>query len=601
MPMTHEHKYGLDFPKNFPAPMIELMCWKKYQFAPFTHGNLNHPGEHWLRAIRMLFTPAQLSISPWSEEFAMHFAVEDELMIWGCASCEKSHMAALGLVTFWITDPTETLCLFASQTREMLKLRSWSSVVDLFGKLKEHPQYAIPGKEARTSMAIINDYDSDSDSGASSKSVKASIRGVAVTDSGSSLRGCHTRWAAICYDEINLMRPDVYDERLNIQLGAVKCKVLSLCNPSSFNDLAGRIAEPEAGWSSVDHNTESWRAKKGALVIHRSGYNSPAVKEEGGAEKYPYLISQKGIDAIIKSEGSADTPGCWSMIFGYPVPSGTEATVISEMEINTYEACAPVVWAAGQEPVAIAALDAAFTAPELGGDNCILLTARVGRGVPGIPTIVFDPPHYLVISASSKIPVARQIANQVRDILFDNNILLSRLAVDSSGTQSMADVIDMELSGPGGASCVRYNYASKATDALTYGGRETYADRYSDLATELWMLTASFIRTRNIRQLPAEAARQLSMRRVIRRTRNTKLSLESKREFSKRLAGASPDEGDAVAMACGIARDVLGFSPGQSPSQFTMPINSPVQLSQFPRRLQLKTSYGARAILKGYT
>jgi len=597
MPEHFKRRYGLDFPHQLPDPMIELMCCKKYREEPYKHGNLLHPGEHWLRGVQGLFTPEQLTISRWTREFAEAWGVEDSIVIWGCAASEKSHLAALGLLTSWVVDPQDTICLLASTTRDMLRMRSWSSVVQLFGMLKAHPQYIFPGKESRTSMAIINETEEETESGAHARSVKASIRGMAVNE-GSSLRGAHGKYLILCLDEVNLMRQETYDERINLSVGCTRFRMISLCNPSSFTDLAGRISVPIDGWNSVDSETPSWRTKEGTLVIHRSGYMSPAVLEPNGAELYPHIINQAAIDRIARETGSEQSLGMWSMVLAFPPPSGTQATVLTETELNVYEAQAPAVWAAGETPVKIAALDAAFTSPEDGGDGCVLQFASVGRITPGLPAIVFEPPHYLIISASSKVPVTAQIVGQVRELLAENNVPVSRLGCDDSGLQGLGDAIETAL----GLGVIRFNYANKATDALTLGGRERYEERYANLITELWILMASFIRCRNVRNLGNEASRQLTMRRLLRRTKVGKVGLELKKEFKKRTGGASPDEMDSAAMVAGVARAVLGFHPGKAPEQFSAPSFSPPSLSRGKGgiKVSLKSSYGSTKGPKGY-
>lgn len=596
--MTYKRAYGLDFPREYPDPMIELQCCKKYREEPYKNGNLLHPGEHWLRGVQMLFTPEQLRVSRWTREFAEAWGVEDSIGIWGCAASEKSHLAALGLLTSWACDPTETICMLASTTRELLRMRSWSSVVSLFEMLKAHPKYVFPGKEAKTSMAIINESESESESGAHARSVKASIRGMAVNE-GSSLRGAHSRYVILCLDEVNLMRQETYDERINLSVGCKRFRLIFLCNPESFTDLAGRISVPIDGWNSVDCETPSWRTKEGTLILHRNGYFSPAILEPNGEELYPHIINQKAIDRIVRETGSEDSLGCWSMIKAFPPPAGTQATVLTETEINVYEAQSGSVWAAGSAPIKVAALDAAFTSPEDGGDGCVLQIASVGRATPGLPVIVYEPPHYLVISASSKRPVTEQIIGQVREILDQNGIPITLLAVDDSGLQGLGDALEMAM----GLGVTRYNYANKATDAITLGGREKYSERYANLVTELWVLFASFVRSRNVRNINVEAARQFTMRRLVRKAKGAKVTLETKREFKKRTGGRSPDEADSAAMVAGICRDVLGFLPGKFPERFHQPISKledPYTGKPFPQRLRLKSSYGSLGSLSGY-
>jgi hypothetical protein len=66
---------------------------------------------------------------------------------------------------------------------------------------------------------------------------------------------------------------------------------------------------------------------------------------------------------------------------------------------------------------------------------------EVGTAVDGAIVANFLPPHILKIEASSPDPVTYQLTNQTIEILQALNIPASRLAVDDSGTQSVADVL----------------------------------------------------------------------------------------------------------------------------------------------------------------
>ena len=581
--------YGLDWDASWSEVYVDLVCAKKWREFPYKHGSLLDPYEHLLRACKALYTPAEFSISPWTEEHAVDWTTEEFCITWGGASCSKSNDYGNFCLLDWITDPTLTVTLMASTTREMLKLRSYEAVVRYFNILKRNPYFIVPGKESRTSCAILNSNDPDSPEGA--QTPKASIRGVAVNDGGS-IQGAHLPYVRLILDEMALMKQKTFDDRVNLSIGASKdFKFIGLANPESRFDISAKAATPIDGWNSVDEHSTSWRSVYGQ-VRHHNGFDSPSLKNP---ELYPYLVSQKQIDKVIREEhGNEDSIQVWKMIKGFPAPQGMEDTVLTEADLITFGAQDGSTWAAGIEPVRVAALDAAFTH---GGDGCTLQYADVGRIVPGIAAIVPGPLVYLEIAASSKLPVSAQILGQVRELLQEWGVNTGLLAVDDSGTQSIADVIEMGIA-PG---VTRYNYANVASDLLTVGGQVKFCDKYADKITELWVLAAEFVRARQVRNINLYAAQYLTMRRFRRRQKNAKVGLESKEEFKKRIAGRSPDEADVFAMLCGIVRDKLGFCPGKSPQPYSMVQHSVVQPSNFPKRLQLKSSYGARSNLKGYT
>lgn len=83
-------KYALDWPSEVPDAFIELTLAKKWRFEPFCHGSLLDPGEHLLRAVRLLFAPEQWTISPWTEQHAHAWAAEDFSVWLGAASTGKA-------------------------------------------------------------------------------------------------------------------------------------------------------------------------------------------------------------------------------------------------------------------------------------------------------------------------------------------------------------------------------------------------------------------------------------------------------------------------------------------------------------------------------
>lgn len=589
--MKFKRRYGLDFPETYHDVYIDLLCAKKWREEPYKHGNLKNPWEHLLSACRTLFTNEEFCISPWTEEHAVDWTSEDFCITWGGASCSKSNDYGCFCLLDWITDPSITVTLMASTTREMLKMRSYEAVVRYFNLLKRNPYFLVPGKESRTSCAILNNDDPDNEGGGAT-TVKASIRGVAVNDGGS-IQGAHLPYVRLILDEMALMRQQTFDQRTNLSIGAKDFRFFGLANPESLFDLSARASVPLEGWNSVDEFSTEWRTIYGK-VRHHNGFRSPAIT---APEKYPYLVNQKQIDkALREANGNADDPAIWTMIKGFPPPQGVERTVLTEQELITFQVQETAAWAAGQEPVKLAALDAAFTHT---GDGCVLQFAEVGRIQPGVAALVLTDTIYLEIAASSKVPVRQQIVNQVREHLSAKNVPITMLAVDDSGTQGVADDLEMMI-GPG---VTRYNYGHKASDKHTMGGRDTFEDRYANKVTELWVLFSEFARCRQIRGLKEAAAKQITSRRFTKSLKNAKTMLEGKTEFKKRIGGRSPDEADAVCMVAGIARDVLGFFPGKAPDSVARPAFAPRPFRHGRSGISnpLRSSYSTAGRVSGYS
>jgi hypothetical protein len=549
-------KYGLHWPREIDDIFIDLILAKQWKFKPFCHGDLLEPGEHLLRAIRALFTREQWTISPWTEQHAHAWAAEDFIVILGGASCSKSSDIGGFCVLDWITDPRETYIALASTSVPMLKLRSFESVVRYFRILKSHPTFTIPGKESMSQTAIINDNDADDSTTTAAATAKASIRGVALSDGDEAkavarLAGAHLPWVTIVLDEGSALPEAAAKARFNAAAGSKRFRFVTLANPVSIFDEATKFAEPLGGWGSVDETTEFWRSRFG-LVLHHNGFQSPAIVEENGAEKYPYLINGEQIDRMLSEVGgNEDDPMVWRMAKGFPAPQGLESTVLTSVDLVTFHAFEQPVWREDTVFQEVAGLDPAFTSD---GDGCILQRARIGMTREGLLTICFHEPDILTISASSGRPAAYQVSDQTRALAAQYNLPIDNIDVDDSGTQSVADIIEVES----GKRPMRRNFGAKPTDAPTKPGDPRC--RYANLVTEIWHRVAGLVRENQVRGFPKKAASQFCSRRY--RKDRIPLALESKAEYKKRWSGQrSPDEGDALALCVMAAVRVAGLAP----------------------------------------
>jgi hypothetical protein len=553
-------KYGLDWPDTWHPAMIELTCWKHSREPPYCHAKLLPPADHFFNATNMLFTREQYTPDPWSRRMVEAWCKYDLIVCWGAASCGKSQTFGLLALLDYITDINDTVTLMCSTSKGMLALRSFASVKQYYTILKKNKEYALPVKEAKAVMAICNDLDAESDEDI--LSTKAGVRGVAVAEgteeeSRTKLQGAHLPYARLILDESEAMRDSAFAVRSNMSIGAGKSfKFVMLCNPASYKSKTAYFAEPKEGWGSIGLDSEMWETKVGGVCLRFDGFKSPAIVEPDGPRKYPYLITQEQIDRVVEeAQGNLDAPEIWQMIRALPPPAGAERALLTEKELIAFEAQSAAIWANEGDIVRLASLDPAFTSD---GDSCVFQTATVGRLNTGQAAIAFDPPQYVPILASSPRPVTFQIADYVRKALAEQGVPVANLAVDDSGTQSVADVIDVEI----GRGCTRYNYGTKPSERpLSYANPTPARDRCKNLVTEMHILSAEFVRARQVRALGDKAAQQWTGRRF-RKDGAIGRILEGKRDYKKRTGQKSPDEGDAAVMICTLARDRFGFLPG---------------------------------------
>lgn len=546
--LEYKQKYGMDWPVNMPDWQIDLYCAKHWRERDCRDASLEDPDVHMQRAIRHLFTPEQFTPNRWSDLMIRLWCTEEFFTVIGAASTGKSNTIGMLACLDYLTHSRKTLTLLVSTTRQMLEIRSYESVMRYYNYLREKGDWGVVLNRQR--MAILNRDDETKDASAE---VKAAIRGVAVKqgtveEAKSNLQGAHLPHVRLIIDELQQAREAAFEARHNLSAGTKDFKFVGLANPDSVYDLSGRASKPKdpRGWAAVTVDDEQWDSIFGKC-LHLDGLKSPAVVEPDGAEKYPFLLKQADIDRIIKqNQGNEDAPSIWTMVRGFPPPQGILPTILTEAAIRKFRMQEPVQWQ--DTYVTYGSLDPSFTS---GGDGCILRPFRVGRSTEGAYTIFFMPPRYIQLRVSSDVPIQYQIAAQVEVIGRELGFTPDRMVVDETGTQRVADVIEMQWGKVGW----RYVGSERASELPVSPADPTPSnERYKNRVTEAWYSVAMAGEQNSIRGLDDEAARQFTMRYV---SPGKPLKIEAKEDFKDRLH-ASPDEADSVAMAVQFVRERLG-------------------------------------------
>jgi hypothetical protein len=270
-------------------------------------------------------------------------------------------------------------------------------------------------------------------------------------------------------------------------------------------------------------------------VLHFNAFHSPRVTEPDGDKKYPFLMSKKEMDTIIREAGgNLEDPMVARMIVAFPAAQGTQNTVLSSADLDTFKPCDTARFMPGAPTKRLCAIDPAFTAE---GDGCAFLTGTLGTGEGGGVLLALDPPKLIPISSTSTEPASYQVVRQCVELCQERGVDLADVAIDDSGTQSIADIWFRETGRPP----VRYNYATKSSDPA----------EWSNLVTEMWYRVQEWVRSRRIAGLDPKAANQFCTRCF---KKIKPKQLESKKEFKQKMEGRrSPDEADATAMLVMLA------------------------------------------------
>ena len=576
--MAFVTRNGLPFDSRIPWWQAELMCWKHWREPEYGGGKVVvDPHQCFLRAMRHLLTSDEWKISPWTELHVHDWTHENDIIVWGGASCEKTNTYGLMACVDWLIDPGRTITLLVSTTLQGLMKRTFESVVRYHSILKSRSDLNFEGKLAASAKAITQDG-TDEVRPASGKSIKMGIWGVAlkdgpVQDSVSKIRGAHAEYVNYIYDELSqapeaAMAPELH---ANLLTGAKFYRFAGLTNIDDFDDVAGRHSVPAGGWQSVDIESESWRTASGRFVRRLDGLKSPAIVEPDGEKKYPHLLNRRQYDAIVRQNGgNPDAPAVWRQVRAWPPAVSSRPTPLTlaeaqqwGMTITPASATEPVRWLAKPTP-------AVGVDPGFGGDDCDVQVVWVGTLSDSRKAILFDAVRKVPIMGSKKDrTVLDQIYEYCMPLFQTIAVRPEHVGFDDSGPQSVADYF-ARLWSP---AVRRYSFGAKPSEKpVSHFDTRLCSDRYADQVTELVYLFREYGQYRQILQVPEVTLSQITRREVIRH--GGRLKLLSKDDYRKATGLGSPNEMDSAAVALGVVRDSLGLAPGATEFSLNGPIES---------------------------
>ena len=565
--------YGYEWPQGTTRELAGLVIGKKWREFAAAGVEFRDPWLPMLDAARSLVPEEYLKVSELTEQHFHDWVMEPFLITWGSASSSKSNDTGLLVVLDWITDPYDTVALVGSTTKDALRYRTWESIERYFGVLKQHPRFAVPGKITQTGYAILNDREADDNP--LSQGAKAGIHGVALNDGGK-LQGAHLPYVRLVVDELATIsnHQDILTTIENLQI-AKDFRFVGLANPETWSNPSCQYAIPEGGVGSVTVDTGSWRSSFGCFVRHHDGLKSPCVLHPELAPKFPFLTQRRHIDAALKrAGGNADAPHFWKMVRGFPMPASDGGNVVLDESVAIrsrvaepgppFDPATLVASAAGADPAWTENGDSACYA------RCWVRTDAFGRQyldfTGGLRRLALDASRF------KEHPAVEQMRLQVlAELRQPYAPPFSRLAVDSSGNQGLAD--DLVIYA-GAAGILSVNFAERASEApmRAFDARPAKEIVY-DRGTEAWCVLAEFCRAGQVKGLPPEVVRALTTRRFaanmvkdasgVKRPAGvrTPLRLERKEEFKARYGGSSPDEADACAMAALAVKERVGLIP----------------------------------------
>ena len=571
MSTTYKKLYGWEWPVDMTDDNIRLTIGKKWREYKEEFGfEFRDPWVPMLDAARHLFGD-YLKVSEWTEQHFHDWVMEPMVMTIGCASSGKSNDTGAIFVLDWVTDPYDTIILVGSTTKDALRLRTWESI-ERYLKVLQNGMFSVPGKLVPTGCRIVNDRDYSDDPAA--QGGKAGIHGVALNEGGK-LQGAHLPYVRLAVDELATIynHEDIKTTVENLQI-AKDFRFIGLMNPETWSDPSCQYIIPEGGIDSVTVDTGSWRSTYGCFVRHHDGMKSPCVLHPELAKEFPFLTQRRHIEAALKrANGNAGAPRFWKMVRGFPMPAGTGAQTVLDEAIAIRNKVSepappfdPVTWRGTAEGI-----DPAWTE---GGDDACRARCYLRVDMYGKPYLDFTNGIVkLKIDATivREHPALEQMRKQVVDARREPYAARYReMAVDSSGNQALASELVIYAAA---YDVMQVNSSARASEAplRAFDANKTM-DTVYDRGTEAWCVLAEFCRSGQVRGLPQDVVKALTMRRfatkMVRDASGAKvpgavqnpLRLEPKPEFKQRY-GRSPNEADACALAALAVKERLGLLP----------------------------------------
>ena len=463
-------------------------------------------------------------------------------------------------LTHWLSAPQCTTMTICSTTKDALLKRIWCEILKFYSHLRQPPGRYYPGRTAIIFPQDMTQFNGDYDmENPAIRNSRNGIFGVAVQkgsteEAYSNLIGVHNVYNAMILDEMQSVRPAAVEAVSNLQ-GGKEFKFVGMGNPSSRLDLLGKYSRPKSGrWDDCNDQMEEWETERGKCIFF-DGRKSPAITEEGGVKRFHFLLKASDIEQRRQWFGE-NSRKFWSQTIGFIPPDDAESVAFTETFLIYNEMDQPVpAW--DGDTVMVAGVDWGFTH---GGDRTILKTAKVGR-VNGTVVLEFGETYNIPIDISDTEPSSFKVAKRVRDLCKSIGVTPDHLASDVTGTQGpQTDILEQVWS----SGVIRIGFGNRASDRIVEqeekNGRVVQLrarDLYRDRMTELWYQLYKLGRTRQVKGIDEDMAKELVSRRLI---SETPLIFEPKKDMKIRV-GYSPDNADAGVLATEVAVSCFELMP----------------------------------------
>lgn len=561
-------KYGAKWRPDSDEAQIEIGCIKKGGQWKTSTGKLCGNGLFYhYKELQKLFWPKD-DHHRWSD-LALQTMIDSEVSVFmGSGDSNKTYSMSRFVLCDWWAFPNETLWLVSSTEYRGAELRIWGKIKELFNRAKERYDY-LCGTVLESMHAITTEEISDDQKKA--RSLQRGLILVPCKKGGtfvglSAFVGVKAPRLRHAGDEVQHMETGFLDA-YNNWYGKADFKGVMSGNPLDPTDPLCTAGEPLEGWDSwVDTGkTQTWKSKFfNASVIAFDGRDSPNFDFPlvEGKPKFPYLISNKKIDAVRITNGE-DSWQYWNQCVGKPSKGMVLWRVITSQLCRQHRAHDQAEWE-GTARTWVYAVDPAYG----GGDRCVGMPLEFGMGLEEKQVMRIHLPEIIPIRVQLDVSPEDQIAQYVKVRLAALGIPTKNAFYDSFGRgtlgYSFARVFaaDPPIPVDSGAQPtgrpVRFDLfvQDNPRDPNSEKRLKRCDEHYSKFISEMWFSVREVIEGDQMRELsrPVMDEGCLRMYSIV---KGNRIEVESKDDMKERVK-KSPDLFDALAIGVEGARR-LGF------------------------------------------
>jgi hypothetical protein len=512
---------------------------------------------HFWKIVEMLWGQdcnKQFNRHPWAERMTELACQHKYLGIHGCASSGKTAWGAMWSLVNWLCDPLHTMVLTTSTSLKESRGRIWGEVVSYYQAAK--PLESIGKLVDSSGMIITIDRDGNANDHRRGISLIAGEKKKEKENIGKLIGMKNTR-VFLMADELPELSEALIEAAKSNLSANEHFQMIGFGNFNSIYDPLGVFIAPKQGWSSISPEDYEWETVGDGYALKLDGTKSPNVL----AEK----ILWKGIYsnhtlAFHKKNFGENSAAFWRMCRSHPCPEAEANCLYSDADFIKGAVHDKATWM--DQPIMVAAADPAFSSE---GDDFAVAIGKFGKNENGIPTLEYQGIHHLHENIDlSRSGEARdlQTARQLAQLATDAGVSRTNLGVDCSGPGGLA--FGSILSIFWGPKYYPIKFGEKGSEMLVSDEDPRKGmDAFNNLASEMWFMGRSFIRSGQIKGLPVSVVRQLKARhyQTAKAGDGLKMKIEPKRDMKVRI-GESPDDGDAALMLIHLCRVMFGFNPG---------------------------------------